>query len=416
MLKKINLTSQIMIGMVLGIVAGQLYRSTHPDPEDLKAFAHGIQIFSDIFLRLIKMIIAPLVFSLLLVGIAKVGDFKTVGRIGLKTIVYFTVAALMAMVVGLIIVNVVEPGKALNLQQVAKDGVATKAFDAREFITHIFPESVIDSMAHNQILPIIIFVMFFGIATAAIHEKGKIIIDFFDSVSHVMLKVTAYVMKLAPLGVFGAIAAVITEKGLGILSGYLTIILSFFFGLLVFVFVILLLICLVMRINFFSLLAHVREPMLLAFTTASSEAAMPKTILGLERFGCSNRIVSFVLPLGYSFNLDGSIMYMIFATISIAQAYGMEISFAQQISMMLILLISSKGMAGVPRASLVVIASMLQIFNIPAEGLTLLLAIDWLLDMGRACTNVIGNAVATAVISKWEGELDKHSPPAHEQD
>lgn len=416
MLKKINLTSQIMIGMVLGIVAGQLYRSTHPDPEDLKAFAHGIQIFSDIFLRLIKMIIAPLVFSLLLVGIAKVGDFKTVGRIGLKTIVYFTVAALLAMVVGLIIVNVVEPGKALNLQQVAKDGVATKAFDAREFITHIFPESVIDSMAHNQILPIIIFVMFFGIATAAIHEKGKIIIDFFDSVSHVMLKVTAYVMKLAPLGVFGAIAAVITEKGLGILSGYLTIILSFFFGLLVFVFVILLLICLVMRINFFSLLAHVREPMLLAFTTASSEAAMPKTILGLERFGCSNRIVSFVLPLGYSFNLDGSIMYMIFATISIAQAYGMEISFAQQISMMLILLISSKGMAGVPRASLVVIASMLQIFNIPAEGLTLLLAIDWLLDMGRACTNVIGNAVATAVISKWEGELDKHSPPAHEQD
>jgi Na+/H+-dicarboxylate symporter len=405
MLRRINLTTQIMIGMVLGIIVGQLYRSTHPDPEDLKAFSHGIQIFSDIFLRLIKMIIAPLVFSLLLVGIAKVGDFKTVGRIGLKTIIYFTVAALLAMVVGLIIVNVVEPGKALNLQQVARDGVATKPFDAREFITHIFPESVVDSMAHNQILPIIIFVMFFGIATAAIHEKGKIIIDFFDAVSHVMLKVTAYVMKLAPFGVFGAIAAVITEKGLGVLSGYLTIIISFFIGLLIFVFGILLIICLVMRIKFFSLLAHVREPMLLAFTTASSEAAMPKTILGLERFGCPNRIVSFVLPLGYSFNLDGSIMYMIFATISIAQAYGMEISFAQQISMMLILLISSKGMAGVPRASLVVIASMLQIFNIPAEGLTLLLAIDWLLDMGRACTNVIGNAVATAVISKWEGEM-----------
>ncbi len=405
MLRRVNLTTQIMIGMVLGILAGQLYRSTHPDPEDWKAFSHGIQIFSDIFLRLIKMIIAPLVFSLLLVGIAKVGDFKTVGRIGLKTIIYFTVAALLAMVVGLIIVNVVEPGKALNLQQVARDGVATKAFDAREFITHIFPESVVDSMAHNQILPIIIFVMFFGIATAAIHERGKVIIDFFDAVSHVMLKVTAYVMKLAPLGVFGAIAAVIAEKGLGVLSGYLTIIASFFIGLLIFVFGVLLIICLVMRIKFFSLLAHVREPMLLAFTTASSEAAMPKTILGLERFGCPNRIVSFVLPLGYSFNLDGSIMYMIFATISIAQAYGMEITFAQQISMMLILLISSKGMAGVPRASLVVIASMLQIFNIPAEGLTLLLAIDWLLDMGRACTNVIGNAVATAVISKWEGEM-----------
>ncbi|HUM46418.1 MAG TPA: cation:dicarboxylase symporter family transporter [Chitinophagales bacterium] len=407
MLKRINLTTQIMIGMLLGIIVGQVYRSTHPDPEDLKSFSNGIQIFSDIFLRLIKMIIAPLVFSLLLVGIAKVGDFKTVGRIGLKTILYFTFAALLAMVVGLIIVNVAEPGKALNLQQAASDGVASKAFNAREFITHIFPESVVDSMARNQILPIIIFVMFFGIATAAIHEKGKIIIDFFDAVSHVMLKVTAYVMKLAPLGVFGAITAVITEKGLSVLSGYLTIIISFFFGLLIFVFIILFLICLAMRINFFSLLSHVREPMLLAFTTASSEAAMPKTILALERFGCSNRIVSFVLPLGYSFNLDGSILYMIFATISIAQAYGMEISFAQQISMMLILLISSKGMAGVPRASLVVIASMLQIFHIPAEGLTLLLAIDWLLDMGRACTNVIGNAVATAVVSKWEGELTK---------
>ncbi|MBK9729906.1 MAG: cation:dicarboxylase symporter family transporter [Chitinophagaceae bacterium] len=405
MFKKINLTAQIMIGMILGIVIGQAYRSTHTDPEDLKSFAHGVQLFSDIFLRLIKMIIAPLVFSLLLVGIAKVGDFKSVGRIGLKTIAYFTFAALLAMVVGLIIVNVVEPGKALNLQQVANNGVESKAFDAREFITHIFPESVFDSMARNQILPIIIFAIFFGIATAAIHDKGKIIIEFFDSVSHAMLKVTSYVMKLAPLGVFGAITAVITEKGLSVLEGYLTIIVSFFCGLIVFVFVILYAICLIMRINFFSLLSHVREPMLLAFTTSSSEAAMPKTILGLERFGCSNRIVSFVLPLGYSFNLDGSIMYMIFATISIAQAYGMEISFAQQVSMMLILLISSKGMAGVPRASLVVIASMLQIFHIPAEGLTLLLAIDWLLDMGRACTNVIGNAVATAVVSKWEGEL-----------
>lgn len=415
MLRRINLTTQIIIGMLLGILLGHLYRSTHSNPEDLKSFAANIQIFSDIFLRLIKMIIAPLVFSLLLVGIAKMGDFKSVGRIGLKTIIYFTVAALLAMVVGLIIVNIAEPGKALSLHQTVHDGPSAKAFNVREFIAHLFPESVVDSMAHNQILPIIIFVLFFGIATAAIHEKGKIIIDFFDAVSHVMLKVTAYVMKLAPLGVFGAITAVITEKGITVLSGYLTIIIAFFFGLAVFVFVILYAICLLMRISFFSLLTHVREPMLLAFTTASSEAAMPKTILGLERFGCSNRIVSFVLPLGYSFNLDGSIMYMIFATISIAQAYGLEISFPQQVSMMLILLISSKGMAGVPRASLVVIAGMLQIFHIPAEGLTLLLAIDWLLDMGRASTNVIGNAVATAVISKWEGELDRPSLPGHTQ-
>ncbi len=416
MLRRINLTTQIIIGMLLGILIGHVYRTTHTNPDDLKAFAGNIQIFSDIFLRLIKMIIAPLVFSLLLVGIAKMGDFKSVGRIGLKTIVYFTFAALLAMMVGLIIVNIAEPGKALSLHAVGNDGPEPKAFNVREFIAHLFPESVVDSMAHNQILPIIIFVLFFGIATAAIHEKGKIIIEFFDAVAHAMLKVTAYVMKLAPLGVFGAITAVITEKGISILSGYFTIIIAFFLGLVVFVFVVLYVICLVMRINFYSLLLHVREPMLLAFTTASSEAAMPKTILGLERFGCSNRIVSFVLPLGYSFNLDGSIMYMIFATISIAQAYGMEISFAQQVTMMLILLISSKGMAGVPRASLVVIAGMLQIFHIPAEGLTLLLAIDWLLDMGRASTNVIGNAVATAVISKWEGELGKTLLPDHTQD
>lgn len=407
MLKRITLTAQIMMAMLLGIIIGQWYRSTHPDPEQLKSFSGNIQILSDIFLRLIKMIIVPLVFSLLLVGIAKVGDFKSVGRIGLKTIAYFTFAALLAMITGLIIVNVIEPGKALHLQQASTNAVEAKKFDAREFVTHIFPESVVDSMAHNQILPIIIFVLFFGIATAAIHEKGKIIIEFFDSVAHVMLRVTSYVMKLAPLGVFGAISAVIAEKGLGILSGYLTIIVSFFAGLLIFIFGILFLICLVTRINFFSLLAHVREPMLLAFTTASSEAAMPKTILGLERFGCSNRVVSFVLPLGYSFNLDGSILYMVFATVSVAQAYNIELGIFQQISMMLILLISSKGMAGVPRASLVVIASMLQIFNIPAEGLTLLLAIDWLLDMGRACTNVIGNAVATAVVSKWEGQMSE---------
>jgi Na+/H+-dicarboxylate symporter len=405
MLKRLNLTTQIIIGMAAGIIVGQIYRSTHTDPEDLKTFAQNIRVLSEIFLRLIKMIIAPLVFSLLLVGIAKVGDFKTVGRIGLKTLVYFTFAALLAMIVGLVMVNLVEPGKELNLGQQNAGGVETKEFNAREFILHIFPESVIDSMAHNQILPIIIFVLFFGIATAAIHEKGKIIIDFFDAVSHAMLKVTGYIMKLAPLGVFGAICAVITEKGLGILTGYLSIILTFFAGLLIFIFVILFLICAVMRINFFSLMSHMREPMLLAFTTASSEAAMPKTILGLERFGCPNRIVSFVLPLGYSFNLDGSIMYMTFATLSIAQAYGIEITLAQQITMMLILLISSKGMAGVPRASLVVIAGMLQAFNIPQEGLTLLLAIDWLLDMGRSATNVIGNAVATAVVSKWEKQM-----------
>jgi Na+/H+-dicarboxylate symporter len=401
-MKRPSLTTQIIIGLIAGIILGAWYRSNWPEADQITPFAANMQLISDIFLRLIKMIIAPLVFSLLLTGIAKAGDFKTVGRIGLKTLIYFTSATIVALFLGLVIVNIFEPGKAMQMHAVAAANVQAKAFNSHEFIQHIFPESIVDSMAHNQILPIIVFVLFFGVAVASMHEKGTIIVDFFDAIAHAMLKVTSYVMKLAPLAVFGAMSSVIAMKGLGVLSGYMKIILCFFGGLLFFIFVVLLLICLAFRINFKSLFDHVKEPMLLAFSTASSEAAMPKTILGLERFGCPPKIVSFVLPLGYSFNLDGSIMYMTFATVSIAQAYGIELSAGQQITMMLILLVTSKGMAGVPRASLVVIAGMLQTFNIPQEGLTLLLAIDWLLDMGRSATNVMGNAVATAVVSKWE--------------
>ena len=403
-MKKISLTTQIIIGLVLGIILGGWYREMWPDTANITPFADNMHLLSDIFLRLIKMIIAPLVFSILLTGIAKVGDFNSVGRIGLKTMIYFTSATIIALLMGLLIVNIFEPGKALQLHAEVSTSIGAKEFNAKEFVQHIFPESIIDVMAKNQILPIIIFVLFFGIAVASLNEKGKVIVEFFDAVSHAMLKVTSYVMKLAPLAVFGSMSAIIASKGLGILSGYVQIIACFFGGLIVFVFGILFLVCYLFKINFVKLFNHVKEPMLLAFSTASSEAAMPKTILALERFGCPPRIVSFVLPLGYSFNLDGSIMYMTFATMSIAQAYNVPISLSQQITMMLILLVTSKGMAGVPRASLVVIASMLQTFNIPQEGLALLLAIDWLLDMGRSATNVMGNAVATAVVSKWEGE------------
>jgi Na+/H+-dicarboxylate symporter len=402
-MKRLNLTSQIIIGLILGIMIGAWYRSSWPDPVNIKPFADNMSLLSDIFLRLIKMIIAPLVFSLLLTGVAKLGDFKAVGRIGLKTILWFTFATLVALTIGLVIANIFEPGKHLSISGAAVS-VETRPFNAKEFITHVFPESIVDVMAHNQILPIIIFVLFFAVATAGIHEKGKIIIEFFDAVAHVMLKVTSYVMKLAPLAVFGAITAIIATKGLGILSGYLNIILCFFGGLLFFVFGFLFFVCLLLKIKFIRLFNHVKDAIILAFSTASSEAAMPRAIEGLERFGFSNRIVSFVLPLGYSFNLDGSIMYMTFATMTIAQASGMHISVSQQITMMLILLVSSKGMAGVPRASLVVIAGMLAYFNIPQEGLALILGIDWLLDMGRSATNVMGNAVATAVVSKWEKE------------
>ena len=393
-----SLVVQIFLGMLLGIIVGWLWKDIAP----------SLKILSDIFLRLIKMISAPLVFSVLVVGIAKVGDFKSVGRIGLKTIVYFTFATLIALVLGLTIVNLFQPGKkmALELPQTGTDtGITATAQDAKSIISHIIPESIIDVMARNEILPIVIFALFFGVAVASLKKRGEILVDFFDAVSHAMFKVTNFVMAFAPLGVFGAIAAVVAKQGLDVLSGYIYLIACFYAGLIFFIFVVLLGICFVLKINFIGLLGHIKEPFLLAFSTASSEAAMPKTIEALEKFGCPNRIVSFVLPLGYSFNLDGSIMYMTFATVFIAQSYGIEMSMGDQITMMLILLVTSKGMAGIPRASLVVIAGTLTMFHIPQEGLLLLLGIDQVLDMGRSATNVVGNAVATCVVSKWEKSL-----------
>lgn len=369
--------------------------------------ASRFSILSDIFLHLIKMIIAPLVLAVLVLGVAKVGDFKSVGRIGLKTMIYFTSATLIALALGLVLVNVFEPGRHMELEKPpvhAETGVAANKQTSKNFIDHVIPESIIRSMAANDILPIVVFALFFGVAAAAIGEQGKPIIKVFDSLSHVMFKVTNFVMNFAPIGVFGAITAVVIQQGLGVLSGYLYLICCFFGGLLFFVFAVLFGICAAFKINYFALLRDIKEPVLLAFSTASSESAMPKTIEALEKHGISNRIVSFVLPLGYSFNLDGSIMYMTFATVFIAQSYGMEISMGDQVQMMLILLVTSKGMAGVPRASLVVIAGMLGMFNIPVEGLLLLLAVDQLLDMGRSATNVVGNAVASAVVARLEGE------------
>jgi len=375
--------------------------------ESKKKIASNYSILSDIFLHLIKMIIAPLVLAVLIIGVAKVGDFKSVGRIGLKTLIYFTSATLIALALGLVIVNVFEPGKVMKLDKpdtATELALAKNTQTSKNFIDHVIPESIVKAMASNDILPIVVFALFFGVAAAATGDFGKPIIHLFDSLSHIMFKVTNYVMNFAPLGVFGAITAVVIQQGLDVLSGYLYLILCFFGGLLFFVFGVLFLVCTAFKINYFKLLRDIKEPILLAFSTASSESAMPKTIEALENHGISNRIVSFVLPLGYSFNLDGSIMYMTFATVFIAQSYGIDISMADQIQMMLILLITSKGMAGVPRASLVVIAGMLTMFKIPVEGLLLLLAVDQLLDMGRSATNVIGNAVASAVVARLEGE------------
>jgi Na+/H+-dicarboxylate symporter len=402
-LKAPKLITLIFLGMITGVLVGHFFPTIAVD----------LQVLSDIFLRLIKMIIAPLVFSTLIVGVAKVGDFKSVGRIGIKTLLYFQFATAIALVLGLLLVNILEPGNVMDLTlppAAVDSGVKAGGTDLKSFISHLIPTSIVAVMATNEILPIVIFSLFFGVATASMAEKGKIVISFFDAVSHIMFKVTNYVMAFAPLGVFGAIAAVVGKQGIGILGGYVYLILCFFGGLLFFAFVVLGLICFVLKINYFKLLSYIKEPCLLAFSTASSESAFPKTIEALERFGCGNRIISFVLPLGYSFNLDGSIMYMTFATMFIAQSYGMELSTSQQISMMLLLLVTSKGVAGVPRASLVVIAGTLVTFNIPSEGLLLLLGIDQVLDMGRSATNVIGNAVATCVISKWEGEFNPQKP------
>jgi Na+/H+-dicarboxylate symporter len=439
--KKNRLIGFILIAMVMGLILGYIINLTivnnsfhydktrvdqisnpvikkqvekslknleeHQLSENKKRVASNYSILSDIFLNLIKMIIAPLVLAVLVVGVAKVGDFKSVGRIGLKTLVYFTSATLIALALGLVIVNVFEPGKVLHLERPDASidaGIKSSHQTSKNFIDHVIPESIIRSMASNDILPIVVFALFFGVATAAVGELGKPIIRAFDSLGHIMFKVTNYVMNFAPIGVFGAITAVVIQQGLSVLSAYGYLMLCFFGGLIFFVFGVLFVICLAFKINYFKLIKDIKEPILLAFSTASSESAMPQTIKALEHHGISNRIVSFVLPLGYSFNLDGSIMYMTFATVFIAQSYGMDIGMADQIKMMLILLITSKGMAGVPRASLVVIAGMLTMFKIPVEGLLLLLAVDQFLDMGRSATNVVGNAVASAVVARLEGE------------
>ncbi len=382
-------------------------KTIHEDFKTVKENASsGFSLLSEIFLRLIKMIIAPLVFSILISGVSKIENIGALGRIGIKTLVYFYIATLIALILGLVSVNVFQPGARMNLEipHSVPVIVKSKSFDAHEFITHVIPESIFNALAKNDILPIVIFALIFGIA-AGTTANGKIIFEFAEAVSQAMFKVTHYIMYLAPVGVFGSITAVIIKQGIDVLRGYIYLIAIFYLTLVFFAFIVLGIICFIYKINFKKLLSVLWEPILLAFSTASSESAMPVTIEALRKFGISNKIVSFVLPLGYSFNLDGSITYMTFATLFIAQAYHIHISFGDQINMMLILLLASKGIAGVPRASLVIIAGMLSYFNIPSEGLLLLLAIDQILDMGRSATNVIGNAVASAVIAKSEKEI-----------
>lgn len=406
---KLNITWKIFIGMALGITVGYILNQTYEgNQESLDSASTYLNLLSKIFLRMIKMIIGPLIFSILTVGIAKLGDFKLVGRIGAKTLGYFYFATILSLVTGLVAVNVLRPGKMMQIdlpKAGAETGIEVKKMTLENFITHLFPQSFFEALATNEILQIVVFSVFFGIATAAIGDHGKIIIKGLDAVSEIMFKIVSYVMGFAPYGVFGAVAAVIAQKGLGILGGYLYLIVCFFATLAFFILAVLPTICFFVKVPYWKLLAYVKDALFLSFSTASSEASMPLQIEQLKKFGVPERIVSFVLPLGYSFNLDGSMMYMTFAIGFIAQAYGIDLTIGQQVTMMLTLLITSKGIAGVPRASLVVIAGTMSMFNLPAEGLILLFAVDWLLDMGRSATSVAGNAVATAVVAKWEGEL-----------
>ena len=405
--KKNRLTTYILVGLVLGIVVGYVANTSFENPA---GFADTMALITTMFLRLIKMIIAPLVFSTLVVGIAKMGDAKEVGRIGVKALGWFVIASVISLSLGLVLVNLFRPGDAMALSGAVppigtSSGITTSSLTLKDFITHLIPTSIFDGMAKNEILQIVVFSVFFGTAAAAVGARATPLIDAVDGIAHIMLKVTGYVMNFAPIAVFAAVAGVVAKSGLGVLSTYGIFMAEFYLGIILLWVVLILIGGIFLGRRVLRLISELKEPTILAYTCASSEAAFPKTLEGLERFGVKNRLAAFVLPIGYSFNLDGSMMYCTFAAVFIAQAYGIELDLATQMTMMLVLMLTSKGMAGVPRASLVVIAATLAQFNIPEAGLLLLLGIDHFLDMARSATNVIGNGIATAVVAKWEGDL-----------
>lgn len=399
-----RLTLYILIGMIAGVAVGLAMHAWLPDPA-LSRWAGYFTILTDLFLRLIKMIIAPLVFATLVAGVAHMGDTSALGRIGIRTLGWFLGASLLSLTLGLILVNLLQPGAGGGLAlppQSETLGLDAKAFNLHDFLVHIVPASAIEAMADNDILPIVVFSVFFGVAIVTAGAPARPLIAGIEGLAAVMLKITDYVMRVAPLAVFAAIAHAVAINGAGIILTFGRFVGSFYLALAVLWAALIAIGWLMLGGDVRRLVRLIREPALLAFSTASSEAAYPRLLEALEAYGVPRRIASFVLPLGYSFNLDGSMIYMTFATLFVAQAYGIEIAIGQQILMVLILMVTSKGMAGVPRASLVVIAAVMGHFHIPEAGLVLILAVDQFLDMGRSGTNVVGNAIAAAVVAKWE--------------
>ena len=400
------LTIYILLAMLLGAILGSIIHTYYPH---LAAnFSKNIKLLATIFIRLVQMIIAPLVFTTLVVGIAKLGDIRAVGRIGGKALAWFFSASLVSLLIGMFWVNFLQPGVGLNLSDIdistASDVTdKTQSFSIQNFIEHIIPKSIFEAMATNEILQIVIFSIFFGLAAAAIGDKVKPVISALDYTSHIILKMVNYVMKFAPIGVFGAIAAVFATKDISdLMLTYTKFFSSFLVGIASLWLVLLLVAFFFLGKRLKTLLKRIVSPLVIAFGTTSSEAVFPKLTEELERFGVKDRIVSFMLPLGYSFNLDGSMMYMTFASIFIAQAYGIPLDIGTQFTMLLVLMLTSKGIAGVPRASLVVIAATCGMFNIPIEGIALILPIDHFCDMFRSATNVLGNSIATSVVGQWE--------------
>jgi Na+/H+-dicarboxylate symporter len=409
-----RLTLWILVGMILGIIVGYaVHIGVAPDSAAFENLSKTFKLLSDIFLNLIKLLVAPLILSTIVVGIAHMGDSSALGRIGFRAITWFILASFISIGLGLLMVNIFQPGIGVPLGAAA-DAAATvgevKKLDVFEFILSIFPKNAFEAMATNNILQILVFSLFAGVALSALGEKGAPLVRAADALAEMMLQITHYVMRYAPVAVFGALAKVVATSGLAILGSYLELLAEFYMSLVILWVLLLSIGWIFLRNRIWTLIRYIREPLLIAFSTASSEAALPKLFEQLDRFGVPRRISGFMLPLGYSFNLDGSMMYMSFATIFIAQAYGIELPIMTQILILLTLMISSKGVAAVPRASLVVITGTLAMFGLPVEGVALILAIDQFLDMGRTATNVVGNAVATSVITKWEGMLEVEEP------